>query len=92
MLVRHLDPAEHGLPIAIYCCSNNQAWANDEDIQADIFDHVLAVAPQFDLRIFQSPSGSDFRRHSGCRRGVPKCFPALRGKSYRKRGNLCCFG
>ena len=61
MLVRQLNPTEHGLPIEIYCFSNDQAWANYEDIQADIFDHILAVAPQFDLRIFQNPTGSDFQ-------------------------------
>ncbi len=61
MLVRQLDPTEHGLPIEIYCFSNDPEWAKYEDIQADIFDHLLAVAQQFDLRIFQNPTGSDFR-------------------------------
>lgn len=61
MLVRHRDPTEYGLPIEVYCFSNDQVWANYEDIQADIFDHILAVAPEFDLRIFQNPSGSDFQ-------------------------------
>ena len=56
MLVRHLDPTAQGLPIEIYCFSNDQAWSNYEDIQADIFDHLLAVAPQFDLRVFQEQS------------------------------------
>lgn len=65
MLVRQLDPTENGLPIEIYCFSNDQAWANYEDIQADIFDHILAVAPQFDLRIFQNPSGTDFQAALG---------------------------
>ena len=49
------------LPIQIYCFSRDQAWANYERIQADIFDHILAIAPEFDLRIFQKPTGSDFR-------------------------------
>ncbi|HUT24089.1 MAG TPA: mechanosensitive ion channel domain-containing protein, partial [Sumerlaeia bacterium] len=60
-LVRHLQPAENGLPIEIYVFSNDQVWANYEAIQADIFDHILAVVPQFDLRVFQNPSGGDFR-------------------------------
>ncbi len=61
-LVRHLQPTEKGIPIEIYVFSNDQAWANYEAIQADIFDHVLAVIPQFDLRVFQHPSGEDVRR------------------------------
>lgn len=59
-LVRQLKPGESGLPIEIYVFSKDQRWANYEQIQADIFDHLLAAAPEFDLRIFQNPSGSDF--------------------------------
>jgi miniconductance mechanosensitive channel len=59
-LVRHLQPTEKGLPIEIYVFSKDQAWANYEAIQADIFDHVLAVIPEFDLRVFQNPTGADF--------------------------------
>jgi miniconductance mechanosensitive channel len=60
-LVRQLAPTEHGLPIEIYVFSNDQAWASYEAIQADIFDHVLAVLPLFDLRPFQAPTGADLR-------------------------------
>ena len=60
-LIRHLTPTEHGLPIEIYVFSNDQEWANYEAIQADIFDHILAVVPEFGLRVFQSPSGSDIK-------------------------------
>jgi len=60
-LVRQLRPTEKGLPIEIYVFSNDTAWASYEAIQADIFDHLLAVLPYFDLRIFQNPSGADFR-------------------------------
>ncbi|HPR31969.1 MAG TPA: mechanosensitive ion channel [Prolixibacteraceae bacterium] len=60
-LVRHLQPTEKGLPIEIYVFSNDTRWANYEAIQADIFDHVLAIVPHFDLRIFQNPTGNDFR-------------------------------
>jgi len=59
-LVRHLEPTSHGLPVQIYVFSNDQAWANYEAIQADIFDHLVAAAPEFDLRIFQNPTGYDF--------------------------------
>ena len=61
-LVRHLDPTEHGLPIEIYVFCREQEWASYEAIQADIIDHLFAVAPQFDLRIYQSPSGPDVER------------------------------
>jgi miniconductance mechanosensitive channel len=61
-LVRHLQPTEKGLPIEIYVFSNDQAWANYEAIQADIFDHILAIIPEFGLRVFQNPSGDDFRQ------------------------------
>ncbi len=60
-LVRHLQPTEHGLPIEVYVFSKDQRWAYYEAIQADIFDHLLAVVPLFELRVFQRPSGSDFR-------------------------------
>jgi len=60
-IVRHLESTQYGLPIQIYVFSNDQVWANYESIQADIFDHLLAAVPEFDLRIFQSPSGYDFK-------------------------------
>lgn len=61
-LVRQLQPTEKGLPIEIYVFSKVQAWAAYEGIQSDIFDHVLAVIPEFDLKVFQNPTGDDFRR------------------------------
>lgn len=60
-LVRQLQPTSKGIPIEIYVFSNDQAWANYEAIQADIFDHIMAVLPQFDLRVFQEPTGSDIQ-------------------------------
>ena len=60
-LVRQLAPTELGLPIEIYVFSTDKAWARYEAIQADIFDHILAVMPLFDLRPFQAPTGSDLR-------------------------------
>jgi miniconductance mechanosensitive channel len=62
LLVRHLAPTPDGLPLEVYCFSANQEWAAYESIQADIFDHILAVMPQFDLHTFQNPSGRDFQR------------------------------
>jgi miniconductance mechanosensitive channel len=60
-LVRHLAPTERGLPIEIYVFSRDQVWSNYEGIQADIFDHLLAITPAFDLRVYQRPAGSDVR-------------------------------
>lgn len=61
LLTRQLQPSELGIPIEIYCFSKDKAWASYEGIQADIFDHLLAILPAFDLRVFQSPSGKDIQ-------------------------------
>ncbi len=61
IMVRQLQPTEHGIPLEIYCFSNDIAWVNYENIQSDIFDHLLAAIKHFDLRVFQDPSGHDFR-------------------------------
>jgi miniconductance mechanosensitive channel len=55
-VVRQLAPAEHGLPIEIYAFTDTTQWIEYEAIQGDLFDHVLAVVPEFDLRVFQLPS------------------------------------
>ena len=62
LLVRQLDSEGRGIPIEIYCFSSNKEWNAYESIQADIFDHLYAVAPEFDLRIFQEPTGYDFQQ------------------------------
>lgn len=61
-LIRHLQPTEKGIPMEIYVFSNDQEWANYEAIQADIFDHTLAIIPEFGLRVFQNPTGDDFAK------------------------------
>lgn len=61
IMVRQLAPGQYGIPIEIYAFTNDIAWANYESIQGDIFDHILAIIPQFDLKIFQSPSGQDLK-------------------------------
>jgi miniconductance mechanosensitive channel len=62
LLVRQLEPSGEGLPIEVYAFTNDTAWAAYEDIQADIFDHILAIAPEFGLRPYQRPSGDDLAR------------------------------
>lgn len=61
-IIRQLAPIDNGLPIEIYVFSNDQNWINYEGIQSDIMDHLLAVVPMFDLRVFQNPTGYDFQR------------------------------
>ena len=60
-MVRQLAPGPNGLPLEIYVFTNDTAWVRYEAIQSDIFDHLLAVIPEFELQIFQNPSGSDFQ-------------------------------
>lgn len=62
-LVRQLSSDEFGLPIEIYIFSSEQRWAQYEGIMADIFDHVFAVLPEFNLRAYQRPAGADFNKH-----------------------------
>ena len=60
LMVRQLPPGPTGLPVEIYCFSNDQDWTRYESIQADIFDHIFAIVPEFGLRIYQQPAGADF--------------------------------
>ncbi len=59
IMVRQMQPTSEGLPLEIYCFSNTIVWLEYEQIQGEIFDHILAVIPEFGLRIFQRPSGND---------------------------------
>ncbi|MBI9105860.1 MAG: mechanosensitive ion channel [Spirochaetales bacterium] len=61
-LVRQLQPSDKGIPLEIYVFSSDQIWANYENIQADIFDHLLASISCFELAVYQSPSSLDFRQ------------------------------
>jgi len=61
-MVRQLQPGEHGLPVEIYVFTNTTRWAEYENIQSDIFDHILAVVPEFGLKIYQNPSSNDISR------------------------------
>ena len=61
MLVRQLQPTEHGMPIELYFFSANTAWVKYETLQAEVFDHVLATVHRFGLKVFQSPTGLDLQ-------------------------------
>jgi miniconductance mechanosensitive channel len=59
LLVRQQDPTEHGIPLQIYCFSADVRWAPYENLAGDIFDHLLAVLPEFGLRVYQQPGSGD---------------------------------
>lgn len=65
LMVRQLQPGATGLPLEIYCFTNTTAWVDYEGIQADIFDHLYAIVREFDLRVFQEPTGQDLRAWRG---------------------------
>ncbi len=61
-MVRQLQPGPTGLPLEMYCFTSTTVWAEYEGIQADIFDHLYSILPEFDLRVFQQPGGADVIR------------------------------
>lgn len=61
VLVRYLAPSESGLPLELYAFLTEKTWERFEDIQAEIFDHLLAILPEFQLSAYQNPSGQDIR-------------------------------
>ena len=62
LMVRQLAPTPHGIPLEVYVFTNDTAWSVYEGIQADIFEHVMALVPEFGLRLFQNPTGADFKK------------------------------
>ena len=61
LMTRRLPPGPNGIPIEIYAFTDTTVWGEYESIQADIFDHLLSVLSEFDLRVYQNPTGQDFR-------------------------------
>lgn len=61
LMVRQQQPTEFGLPLQVYCFTKSVKWVEYETVQSDIFDHLFAAASYFDLTVFQSPAGEDFR-------------------------------
>jgi miniconductance mechanosensitive channel len=61
-VVRYRQPTEIGMPVEIYCFSNEKSLVDYEGVIADIFDHLLSVVSYFELRIYQNPTGEDFQR------------------------------
>ena len=61
LLARTLEPSPQGVPLQLYCYTRTTIWVEYEAIQGDVFDHLLAILPEFGLRPFQAPGGADMR-------------------------------
>ncbi|NNG76712.1 mechanosensitive ion channel [Acinetobacter sp. ANC 4277] len=64
LMVRQLQPTSEGLPLEVYAFTNTTVWKDYEAIQSDIFDHLIAIIPEFGLKVYQAPSGADFKQFS----------------------------
>jgi miniconductance mechanosensitive channel len=64
VVARHRQPSENGMPLEVYCFSKEKAMANYEEVQSEIFEHILSVMPEFGLRVFQRPTGDDIKSQS----------------------------
>ena len=65
LMVRMMQPTAEGVPMELYCFTSTTNWQAYEQIQSDIFDHLLAILPEFGLQVFQQPGGADVRRLHG---------------------------
>jgi len=61
VVARYRQPSENGMPLEIYCYSKEKALANYEEVQSEIFEHILSIMPEFNLKVFQRPTGDDFK-------------------------------
>ena len=77
LMVRMLQPTAEGVPLELYCFTNTIVWVDYETIQSDVFDHLLAILPEFGLRVFQNPSGAGLRAALGEWRQESKADGAL---------------
>ncbi|MBY4597053.1 mechanosensitive ion channel family protein [bacterium BD-1] len=77
LMVRLMQPTPEGAPLELYCFTGTTAWVDYEAIQGDIFDHLLAILPEFGLRSFQSPGGADLRALAHASGGGASKTPAL---------------
>lgn len=64
IMLRQLQPTEHGMPFEVYLFANTVSWVPYEETMADIFDHLIAAVPYFDLEIYEAPTGTDFDSES----------------------------
>ena len=62
LMVRAMEPSSEGVPMELYCFTATTTWVTYEGIQSDIFDHLIAILPEFGLRLYQKPTGHDIAR------------------------------
>ena len=77
LMVRQLQPTSEGLPLEIYAFTNTTVWKDYEAIQSDIFDHLIAIIPEFGLQVYQAPSGADFKHLADSSRGKLYHLPSV---------------
>ena len=63
-MVRHLQSSDTGVPLQVYAFTATTVWVEYERLQASLFEHIMAIAPVFDIRIFQRPSGGDLEKRA----------------------------
>ncbi len=78
LMVRQLQPTSEGLPLEIYAFTNTTVWKDYEAIQSDIFDHLIAIIPEFGLQVYQAPSGADFKHLADSSREKPYDLPSVK--------------
>lgn len=78
LMVRQLQPTSEGLPLEIYAFTNTTVWKDYEAIQSDIFDHLIAIIPEFGLQVYQAPSGADFKHLADSSREKPCHLPSVK--------------
>lgn len=78
LMVRQLQPTSEGLPLEIYAFTNTTVWKDYEAIQSDIFDHLIAIIPEFGLQVYQAPSGADFKHLADSSREKPYYLPSVK--------------
>jgi len=61
LVVRHRQPSENGMPLEIDCFSKEKSLVSYEEVQSNIFEHIVSIIPEFDLKVFQRPTGEDFK-------------------------------
>jgi miniconductance mechanosensitive channel len=89
MMVRQLQPTDTGLPLEIYAFSKDTSWVNYESLQSDIFDHIFATLPHFDLRVFQNPSGNDLRAMGDLLVGKSKGMNRITPRNSLRKARNC---
>ncbi|MGG4603577.1 mechanosensitive ion channel family protein [Paenalcaligenes sp. Me131] len=87
MMVRMMEPSSEGVPVEVYCFTDDTAWVNYERIQGDVFDHFLSILPEMGLRLYQSPSGVDMREAFAQGANLKEMLQAERPSTEKRAGS-----